>query len=82
MPAFDSVMSKSRAMSVSSPIGMNSDVLKMNVANVRLMTGSQREKAFRFLSIAVSKNGANLHLGGKSAMDFCEKPDGVEFERL
>ena len=44
IPAFDSLMRKSSAISVSSPIGMNSDVLKINVENVRLMTGSHALK--------------------------------------
>jgi len=32
------------AISVSSPIGMNSEVLKINVENVRLITGSHLKK--------------------------------------
>ena len=46
MPAFDSVIAKSEAISESNPIGMNSDVLNMNVENVRLMTGSHLLKLF------------------------------------
>ena len=46
IPAFDSVIAKSEAMSESSPMGMNSDVLNMNVENVRLMTGSHLLKLF------------------------------------
>ena len=40
-PACDSDIWKSPAMSDRSPMGMNSDVLKMNVENVSPITGSQ-----------------------------------------
>ena len=39
-PALDSVMAKSAAMSLSSPIGMNSEVLNMKVENASATSGS------------------------------------------
>ena len=40
MPAFASLMLKSAAMSESSPIGMNSDVLKMKAEKVNAIRGN------------------------------------------
>lgn len=66
MPAFDSVIAKSEAISESSPMGMNSDVLNMNVENVRLMTGSHLLKLLFSFAIYLSydcrKNRAKLIL--------------------
>ena len=68
MPALDSVIAKSEAMSESSPMGMNSDVLNMNVENVRLMTGSHLLKLlfsfaiYLYLSYNCRKNRAKLIL--------------------
>lgn len=41
IPAFVSVMAKSRAMSVSNPMGMNSDVLNIKVEHVSPMSDIQ-----------------------------------------
>lgn len=43
IPAFVSVMAKSRAMSVSNPIGMNSDVLNIKVEHVSPMSVPKTE---------------------------------------
>ena len=44
MPAFDSEILKSAAMSDRSPIGMNSEVLKIKAENVSPVTGSQARR--------------------------------------
>ena len=44
-PALDSVMAKSPAIPLRSPIGMNSDVLKMKAAKVNPITGHQPRPA-------------------------------------
>lgn len=56
IPALDSVMEKSEAMSVRSPIGMNSEVLNMNVEKVSPTTGNHLpnpREAFTFVISSV-----------------------------
>lgn len=55
MPAFDSVIPKSEAMSDRSPMGMNSEVLKMNVENVSPITGSQARTPDGVFSVVMAK---------------------------
>ena len=66
MPAFDSEIPKSEAMLESSPMGTNSEVLKMNVASVSTSTGSQAfspyflfsgKAFFSAVSICLDKSG-------------------------
>ena len=58
MPAADSVMLKSAAMSVSRPMGMNSDVLNTKVESVIPTSGTQNliDTSTHFLSEGVPKN--------------------------
>lgn len=54
IPALDSVMEKSEAMSVRSPIGMNSEVLNMNVEKVSPITGSHLRNPHEVFTFAIS----------------------------
>ena len=68
IPAVASEVSKSRAMSESNPMGMNSEVLNTNAAQVSPRTGSQacrgerpRERTF-FKKLNIFNNAAKIEV--------------------